>query len=89
VGGFLLGRKGRRDLEAYGLAAAEDARQVRLRRIRKIYQNLMDEVFPQISARIRRVLQRDPSSGLPVRQVEDCPIGKGLSAIFPLSWNEQ
>jgi len=44
------------------------------------------EVFPTISARIRRVLRQeyasfalhDPSTGLLVRQAEDFPLGKGL-----------
>ena len=53
----------------------------------------LDKIFPQISARIRRVLRHeyagfelhDPSSGLLVRQVEDFPLGKGLLSSLPIS----
>jgi formate hydrogenlyase transcriptional activator len=46
----------------------------------------LQQVFPQISARIRRVLRQEyagfelhePRTGLLVRQVEDFPLGKGL-----------
>ena len=46
----------------------------------------LHQVFPQVSARIRRVLRQeyagvelqDPSTGLLIRQVEDFPLGKGL-----------
>ena len=46
----------------------------------------LQQGFPQISARIRRLLQHeyagfevhDPSSGLLIRQAEDFPLGKGL-----------
>lgn len=51
------------------------------------------QVFPQISARIRRVLRHeyagfelhDPNTGLLVRQVEDFPLGKGLLSSRPIS----
>ena len=51
------------------------------------------QVFPTISARIRRVLHHeyagfelhDASSGLLVRQAEDFPLGKGLLAAVPIS----
>ena len=53
----------------------------------------LDKIFPQISARIRRVVRHeyagfelhDPSSGLLVRQVEDFPLGKGLLSALPIS----
>ena len=53
----------------------------------------LDKIFPQISARIRRVLRHeyagfelhDLSSGLLVRQVEDFPLGKGLLSSLPIS----
>jgi formate hydrogenlyase transcriptional activator len=46
----------------------------------------LQRVFPQVSARIRRVLRQEyagfelhePSTGLLVRQVEDFPLGRGL-----------
>jgi formate hydrogenlyase transcriptional activator len=51
------------------------------------------QVFPQISARIRRVLRheyagfeyQDPNTGLLVRQAEDFPLGKGLLSPKPIS----
>jgi formate hydrogenlyase transcriptional activator len=51
------------------------------------------QVFPRISARIRRVLRHeyagfelhDPKSGLLVRQTEDFPLGKGLLSSLPIS----
>ncbi len=51
------------------------------------------QVFPQISARIRRVLRQeyagfelhDASTGLLVRQAEDFPLGKGLLSSLPIS----
>jgi formate hydrogenlyase transcriptional activator len=53
----------------------------------------LQETFPQISARIRRVLRHeyagfelhDPNTGLLVRQVEDFPLGKGLLSSLPIS----
>ena len=53
----------------------------------------LQQVFPQISARIRHVLWHeyagfelyDSSSGLLVRQVEDFPLGKGLLSSLPIS----
>ncbi len=53
----------------------------------------LQQVFPQISARIRRVLRHeyagfelhDASTGLLVRQVEDFPLGKGLLSSLPIS----
>ena len=53
----------------------------------------LQQTFPQISARIRRVLRqeyagfelRDPNSGLLVRQAEDFPFGKGLLSSRPVS----
>jgi formate hydrogenlyase transcriptional activator len=56
----------------------------------------MHQVFPQVSARIRRILRHeyagfelhDPATGLLVRQSEDFPLGKGfLSAIQVSSHN--
>jgi formate hydrogenlyase transcriptional activator len=51
------------------------------------------QVFPQASARIRRVLRQeyagvelyDAGTGLLVRQVEDFPLGKGLLSRVPIS----
>jgi len=48
----------------------------------------VQQIFPQISARIRRVLRqeyagfelRDPDTGLLIRQAEDFPLGKGLAS---------
>jgi len=53
----------------------------------------LQQVFPQISARIRRVLRheyagvefQDPNTGLLVRQAEDFPLGKGLLSSKPIS----
>ncbi len=53
----------------------------------------LDQVFPHISARVRRVLHHeyagfevhDPSSGLLIRQAEDFPLGKGLLSTLPIS----
>jgi formate hydrogenlyase transcriptional activator len=53
----------------------------------------VQQVFPRISARIRRVLRQeyaafslhDSDSGLLVRQAEDFPLGKGLTAALPTS----
>jgi formate hydrogenlyase transcriptional activator len=53
----------------------------------------LQQLFPQISARIRRVLRHeyagfelhDASTGLLVRQVEDFPLGKGLLSSLPIS----
>ena len=53
----------------------------------------LQQAFPQISARIRRVLRHeyagfelhDPNTGLLVRQVEDFPLGKGLLSSRPIS----
>jgi formate hydrogenlyase transcriptional activator len=53
----------------------------------------LQQAFPQISARIRRVLRHeyagfelhDGSTGLLVRQVEDFPLGKGLLSSLPIS----
>jgi formate hydrogenlyase transcriptional activator len=53
----------------------------------------LQETFPQISARIRRVLRHeyagfelhDPNTGLLVRQAEDFPLGKGLLSSLPIS----
>jgi formate hydrogenlyase transcriptional activator len=53
----------------------------------------VQQAFPSISARIRRVLRQeyagfelhDPSSGLLVRQAEDFPLGKGLLTGVPVS----
>jgi len=49
--------------------------------------------FPQVSARIRRILQHeyaslalyDPSSGLLVRHSLDFPLGRGLTSAIPIS----
>jgi PAS domain S-box-containing protein len=53
----------------------------------------LQQAFPQISARIRRVLRQeyagfelqDASTGLLVRQAEDFPMGKGLLSSLPIS----
>jgi formate hydrogenlyase transcriptional activator len=53
----------------------------------------MHVIFPQISARIRRVLRHeyagfelhDPITGLLVRHAEDFPLGKGLLSALPIS----
>ncbi len=53
----------------------------------------MHQIFPQISARIRRLLRHeyagfelhDPITGLLVRQAEDFPLGKGLLSALPIS----
>jgi formate hydrogenlyase transcriptional activator len=53
----------------------------------------MQQVFPQVSARIRRVLRHeyagfelhDSITGLLVRQAEDFPLGKGLLSALPIS----
>ncbi len=53
----------------------------------------VQEVFPAISARIRRVLHHeyagfelhDANTGLLVRQAEDFPLGKGLLTAVPIS----
>jgi formate hydrogenlyase transcriptional activator len=53
----------------------------------------LQQTFPQISARIRRVLRHeyagfelhDPNTGLLVRQAEDFPLGKGLLSSLPIS----
>jgi formate hydrogenlyase transcriptional activator len=53
----------------------------------------MQQIFPQISARIRRVLRHeyagfelhDPITGLLVRHAEDFPLGKGLLSALPIS----
>jgi formate hydrogenlyase transcriptional activator len=53
----------------------------------------LHQTFPQISARIRRVLRHeyasfelhDPNTGLLVRQAEDFPMGKGLLSSLPIS----
>jgi len=53
----------------------------------------LQQVFPRISARIRRVLLqeyagfelRDANTGLLIRQVEDFPLGKGLLSSLPIS----
>jgi formate hydrogenlyase transcriptional activator len=53
----------------------------------------MQQVFPRISARIRRVLRheyagfelQDPSTGLLVRKAEDFPLSKGLLFAKPVS----
>jgi formate hydrogenlyase transcriptional activator len=53
----------------------------------------LEQVFPQISARLRRVLRHeyagfelhDPNSGLLIRQAEDFPLGKGLLSTLPIS----
>jgi formate hydrogenlyase transcriptional activator len=53
----------------------------------------LQQAFPQISARIRRLLRHeyagfelhDPNTGLLVRQVEDFPLGKGLLSSLPIS----
>ena len=55
----------------------------------------LQQVFPRISARIRRVLQHeyagferhDASTGLLVRQAEDFPLGKGLLSAQAISSN--
>jgi PAS domain S-box-containing protein len=54
------------------------------------------QVFPQISARIRRLLRHeyagvelhDASSGLLIRQVEDFPLGKGMLSASPISLSD-
>jgi formate hydrogenlyase transcriptional activator len=54
------------------------------------------EFFPQVSARIRRLLRqeyaslalRDASSGLLVRQSLDFPLGKGFVSAIPISAND-
>ena len=53
----------------------------------------LQQTFPKISARIRRVLRHeyagfelhDPNTGLLVRQVEDFPLGRGLLSSLPIS----
>ena len=53
----------------------------------------LHQVFPRISARVRRVLRHeyagfelhDRSTGLLVRQVEDFPLGKGMLSSLPIS----
>ncbi len=53
----------------------------------------LQQAFPRISARIRRVLRHeyadyelhDASNGLLVRQAEDFPLGKGLLSSLPIS----
>lgn len=53
----------------------------------------MQQIFPQVSARIRRVLRHeyagfelhDPITGLLVRHAEDFPLGKGLLSSLPIS----
>ena len=53
----------------------------------------LQQNFPQISARIRRVFRHeyagfelhDPNTGLLVRQVEDFPLGRGLLSSLPIS----
>jgi formate hydrogenlyase transcriptional activator len=53
----------------------------------------LQQAFPRISARIRRVLRHeyagfelhDANTGLLVRQVEDFPFGKGLLSSLPIS----
>ncbi len=53
----------------------------------------LQQTFPKISARIRRVLRQeyagfelhDPNTGLLVRQAEDFPLGKGLLSSLPIS----
>ena len=53
----------------------------------------LQQAFPQISARIRRVLRHeyagfelhDTNTGLLVRQAEDFPLGKGLLSSLPIS----
>jgi formate hydrogenlyase transcriptional activator len=53
----------------------------------------LHQVFPQISARIRKVLRHeyagfelhDPITGLLVRHAEDFPLGKGLLSSLPIS----
>jgi len=53
----------------------------------------LQRVFPQLSARIRRVLQHefasftlhDPATGLLVRQAMDFPLGKGIAAGVPIT----
>ncbi|MFZ0807433.1 MAG: sigma 54-interacting transcriptional regulator, partial [Candidatus Sulfotelmatobacter sp.] len=52
-----------------------------------------DQVFPQISARIRRVLRHefasfnmhDPATGLLIRQALDFPLGKGITQAVPIA----
>jgi formate hydrogenlyase transcriptional activator len=53
----------------------------------------LQQIFPQISARIRRVLRHEyagfelheANTGLLVRQAEDFPLGKGLLSSLPIS----
>lgn len=53
----------------------------------------LQQIFPQISARIRRLLRHeyagfelhDPITGLLVRHAEDFPMGKGLLSALPIS----
>ncbi len=53
----------------------------------------LHQVFPRISARVRRVLRHeyagfelhDSNTGLLVRQVEDFPLGKGMLSSVPIS----
>jgi formate hydrogenlyase transcriptional activator len=53
----------------------------------------LQQVFPKISARIRRVLHQEyagfelheANTGLLIRQVEDFPLGKGLLTFLPIS----
>jgi formate hydrogenlyase transcriptional activator len=53
----------------------------------------LDQVFPQISARIRRVLRQefasftlhDPITGLLIRHALDFPLGKGITQAVPIT----
>ena len=53
----------------------------------------LEQVFPRVSARLRRVLRHeyagfelhDPNTGLLIRQAEDFPLGKGLLSTRPIS----
>ncbi len=53
----------------------------------------LTQVFPQVSARIRRLLRHeyagvelhDPGTGLLIRQAEDFPLGKGMLSAVPIS----
>jgi len=53
----------------------------------------LQQIFPQISARIRRVLRHEyagfelheANTGLLIRQAEDFPLGKGLLSSLPIS----
>lgn len=56
----------------------------------------LEQVFPRLSARIRRVLRHeyagfeahDPRTGLLIRQAEDFPLGKGLLPEVPISTHD-